>query len=151
MAVQNSLPIDHRKASLATVLKRWYAQNRRDLPWRPPLGKSRPVDPYAVLISEFMLQQTQVATVVAYFRRFIKAFPTLKALAAASEQDVLRLWQGLGYYSRARICFPPPSESRLNSEAGYPAVSTNTYASRHRPLHGGCHRVHRIRSPGGNS
>ncbi len=87
---------------MARILNRWYATNRRDLPWRPPLGKSAPVDPYAVLISEFMLQQTQVATVAGYFRRFMEAFPNLAALADASEHDVLRLWQGLGYYSRAR-------------------------------------------------
>jgi A/G-specific adenine glycosylase len=89
-------------ADLARVLNRWYATNRRDLPWRPPLGKLVPVDPYAVLVSEFMLQQTQVATVLDYFRRFMEAFPTLTDLAGASEHDVLRLWQGLGYYSRAR-------------------------------------------------
>lgn len=59
-------------------------------------------EPYAVLVSEFMLQQTQVATVVPYFRRFLEKFPTIQSLAAAGEQDVLRLWQGLGYYSRAR-------------------------------------------------
>jgi A/G-specific adenine glycosylase len=88
-------------ANLAKVLNRWYAANRRDLPWRPPLGESALVDPYAVLVSEFMLQQTQVATVMGYFRRFMEAYPTLIALAAASEHDVLRLWQGLGYYSRA--------------------------------------------------
>ena len=62
----------------------------------------RPVNPYHVLLSEAMLQQTQVATVIGYFQRFIAALPTLKALAAAQEQQVLRLWQGLGYYRRAR-------------------------------------------------
>jgi A/G-specific adenine glycosylase len=92
----------HEVADLARVLNRWYAANRRDLPWRPPLGKSRPIEPYAVLVSEFMLQQTQVATVSDYFRRFMEAFPNLAALAVASEHNVLRLWQGLGYYSRAR-------------------------------------------------
>ena len=59
-------------------------------------------DPYLVLVSEAMLQQTQVATVVPFFQRFLARFPTLSALAEAGEQDVLRLWQGLGYYSRAR-------------------------------------------------
>jgi A/G-specific adenine glycosylase len=87
---------------LATKLIAWYAANRRDLPWRPPLGKTDAVDPYFVLVSEFMLQQTQVATVLPYFNRFIKAFPTIASLAKAPEQEVLRLWQGLGYYSRAR-------------------------------------------------
>lgn len=82
----------------------WYRTHRRDLPWRPRPGcdESQRVDPYHVLVSEAMLQQTQVATVIPYFLRFIERFPTLKALANAPEQDVLRLWQGLGYYSRAR-------------------------------------------------
>jgi A/G-specific adenine glycosylase len=81
----------------------WYGRNRRDLPWRvagEPAGQR--IDPYAVLVSEFMLQQTQVATVVPYFQRFMHAFPGIRNLADADEQDVLRLWQGLGYYSRAR-------------------------------------------------
>jgi A/G-specific adenine glycosylase len=66
------------------------------LPWRQDR------DPYRIWVSEIMLQQTQVATVVPYFLRFLKAFPTLQQLAAAEEQDVLRLWEGLGYYRRAR-------------------------------------------------
>jgi A/G-specific adenine glycosylase len=74
----------------------WFARHRRDLPWR----QTR--DPYAIWVSEVMLQQTQVATVIPYFRRFLDAFPTVHDLAAAAEQDVLRLWEGLGYYRRAR-------------------------------------------------
>lgn len=88
----------------AKHLIRWYRRNRRDLPWRVPLDAPsghRP-DPYYVLVSEAMLQQTQVATVIPYFNRFIQQYPTLQALAGASEQNLLRLWQGLGYYSRAR-------------------------------------------------
>ncbi|NQT39633.1 MAG: A/G-specific adenine glycosylase [Planctomycetes bacterium] len=77
-------------------LRRWYARNRRDLPWR------RRGDPYAIWVSEIMLQQTQVATVEAYFSRFLQAFPNVAALAAAEEHEVLRLWEGLGYYRRAR-------------------------------------------------
>jgi len=77
-------------------LLRWYARYARDLPWR----RSR--DPYGVWLSEIMLQQTQVATVESYFKRFVAALPTIEALAAADEQDVLRLWEGLGYYRRAR-------------------------------------------------
>jgi A/G-specific adenine glycosylase len=74
----------------------WYRRHARDLPWR------RTGDPYAVWLSEIMLQQTQVATVGPYFERFLAAFPTIEALAAADEQRVLRLWEGLGYYRRAR-------------------------------------------------
>jgi A/G-specific adenine glycosylase len=82
----------------------WYDRVRRDLPWRAAPGSAGGtlIDPYHVLVSELMLQQTQVATVVPYFRRFMEAFPTIEALAGAEEQAVLRLWQGLGYYSRAR-------------------------------------------------
>ena len=74
----------------------WFAANRRDLPWR------RDRDPYRIWVSEVMLQQTVAATVVPYFEHFLQAFPTLTDLAAADEQDVLRLWEGLGYYRRAR-------------------------------------------------
>lgn len=74
----------------------WYGQNARSLPWR---GVS---DPYRVWISEVMLQQTQVDTVIPYYTRWMARFPNLSELAAAQEQDVLQLWEGLGYYSRAR-------------------------------------------------
>jgi len=84
------------KQSLRRRLLAWYAKHARDLPWR----RSR--DPYRVWISEIMLQQTQVATVRDYFTRFTKAYPDVYKLAAADETDVLRLWEGLGYYRRAR-------------------------------------------------
>jgi A/G-specific adenine glycosylase len=74
----------------------WYRRSARDLPWR------RTSDPYAVWVSEVMLQQTQVATVVPYYQRFLERFPTIASLAAADEQQVLKLWEGLGYYRRAR-------------------------------------------------
>jgi len=88
----------------------WYRKHHRVLPWRPTPALAhgreavgvRVANPYHVLVSEAMLQQTQVATVVPYFERFIAAFPTLQALAEADEQAVLALWQGLGYYRRAR-------------------------------------------------
>jgi A/G-specific adenine glycosylase len=91
--------------TFARRLLDWYDRSRRHLPWRLAAGAAAPgaaLDPYHVLVSEAMLQQTQVATVIPYYERFIKRFPTLAALAEADEQDVLRLWQGLGYYSRAR-------------------------------------------------
>lgn len=74
----------------------WYEAFARDLPWR----RSR--DPYRILVSEVMLQQTRVNAVIGYYERFLTAFPTLSALANADEQNLLRLWEGLGYYSRAR-------------------------------------------------
>ncbi len=83
--------------ALQRRLLEWYDRSARDLPWR---GEGR--TPYRVLVSEAMLQQTQVATVIPYFHRFIAAFPRVQDLAGADEQAVLRLWQGLGYYSRAR-------------------------------------------------
>ena len=90
------LPAPAWKRSLVRRLSAWYRRHRRDLPWR------RSSDPYRIWVSEIMLQQTQVATVVPYFNRFVAAFPTAAALAEADEHDVLRLWEGLGYYRRAR-------------------------------------------------
>lgn len=77
-------------------LLNWYHQNRRDLPWRHTR------DPYRIMVSEIMLQQTRVDTVISYYHRFLERFPTAKSLADADEDDVLNLWKGLGYYSRAR-------------------------------------------------
>ncbi len=77
-------------------LLRWYDDHKRDLPWR-----SRSTDAYAQWVAEVMLQQTQVDTVIPYYERFLKRFPTVETLAAASLDDVLTLWQGLGYYRRA--------------------------------------------------
>ena len=78
------------------TLLRWYALYRRDLPWR------RTQDPYAIWLSEIILQQTRVVQGRAYWERFLQRFPTVEDLAAASEDEDLRLWEGLGYYSRAR-------------------------------------------------
>ncbi len=85
---------------LRRLLLGWYEQNGRDLPWRVK-GGAHP-DPYVILVSELMLQQTTVKTVIPYFYRFMERFPTIQALAAASLDDVYCYWQGLGYYSRAR-------------------------------------------------
>lgn len=84
------------RANFRRALKRWYHKNRRSLPWRET------DDPYRIWISEIMLQQTTVVAVVPYYERFFKAFPSVVHLAKADEQDVLKLWEGLGYYSRAR-------------------------------------------------
>jgi A/G-specific adenine glycosylase len=89
--------------SFARRLLAWYDRHRRDLPWRADPATGRPApEPYHVLVSEAMLQQTQVATVIPYYRRFLAKFPTISDLSRAPEQEVLRAWQGLGYYSRAR-------------------------------------------------
>ncbi len=84
-------------ASLRRKLLTWYEANRRDLPWR------HTTDPYAIWVSEIMLQQTRVAAVVERYQQFLARFPTVKSLAHALEQDVLALWSGLGYYRRARM------------------------------------------------
>jgi A/G-specific adenine glycosylase len=83
--------------SIYRPLLAWYDRHRRDLPWRRRAG-----DPYAQLLAEFMLQQTQVSTVLGYYERFLRRFPTVQALAKGNLDDVLTLWSGLGYYSRAR-------------------------------------------------
>jgi len=75
---------------------RWYHENKRELPWRET------IDPYKIWLSEVMLQQTRVVQGLPYYEKFIKAFPKVQDLASASEEEVLKLWQGLGYYSRAR-------------------------------------------------
>jgi A/G-specific adenine glycosylase len=88
-----------KKDSLQLIVKpllKWYAQNARVLPWRDD------PTPYRVLISEIMLQQTRVETVIPYFERFIRELPDIRALAETDEQNLLKLWEGLGYYSRAR-------------------------------------------------
>jgi A/G-specific adenine glycosylase len=89
-----SLPVP--PAEWARRVADWYVRRRRDLPWR------RTRDPYAVWLSEIMLQQTQVKTVIPYFERFLAAYPTIEELAAADPVEVLDLWAGLGYYRRAR-------------------------------------------------
>ena len=83
-------------AAIRKKLLAWYRKNGRSLPWRGA------ADPYRVWISEVMLQQTQVDTVIPYYVRWMNRFPDLAALASAKEQDVLQIWEGLGYYSRAR-------------------------------------------------
>jgi A/G-specific adenine glycosylase len=85
-----------KRIEIQRALLHWFARHGRDLPWR----KTR--DSYAIWVSEIMLQQTQVATVIPYYERFLKRFPTVESLARARLDTVLKLWEGLGYYSRAR-------------------------------------------------
>jgi A/G-specific adenine glycosylase len=94
MSPQKSQPVD------AQTLLAWYDVHRRTLPWRTPRG--RRADPYHVWLSEIMLQQTTVQAVGAYYVKFLKAWPTVKALADAEQDEVLTAWAGLGYYARAR-------------------------------------------------
>ena len=85
-----------RRRKIQAKLLQWFKKNKRDLPWR----KTRA--PYAIWVSEIMLQQTQVATVIPYYQKFLKSFPTIHHLAKSDLSKVLRVWEGLGYYSRAR-------------------------------------------------
>jgi A/G-specific adenine glycosylase len=97
---------------VSRLLLAWYARGHRDLPWR----HSR--DPYAIWVSEIMLQQTRAQAVIPYYRRFLARFPTVAALAAAAEDDVLALWSGLGYYSRARNL--RRAAQRIATAGGFP-------------------------------
>jgi len=90
------MSITPQKEKIQTLLLQWFKKNGRDLPWR----KTR--DPYAIWVSEIMLQQTQVSTVIPYYQKFLKSFPTIHHLAKADLSKVLKVWEGLGYYSRAR-------------------------------------------------
>ena len=90
----------HINFNLPKKILGWYDNNKRSLPWR--VGKNSPKKLYYRLLSEFMLQQTQVTTVIPYFKKFTKYFKTLKSLSKSNEQKILKLWEGLGYYRRAR-------------------------------------------------
>src|ERR1700716_822405 len=92
MASQNARKVK----ALVPALLTWFQTNARDLPWR------RTRDLYAIWISEIMLQQTQVKTVIPYWRRWMRELPTVRSLARARADKVLKLWEGLGYYTRAR-------------------------------------------------
>src|SRR5437870_2510165 len=87
---------DKRMRALVPALLEWFGQNARDLPWR------RTRDPYAIWVSEIMLQQTQVKAVLPFWQRWLKALPTIEALAKAKPEKLHKLWEGLGYYGRVR-------------------------------------------------
>src|SRR5688572_14579555 len=97
MAAKSSPHPANASAAISRAARAWFDQHQRDLPFR------RTTDPYAILVSELMLQQTQVATVIPYFEKFMERFPTVQTLAEAPEVDVLAAWAGLGYYRRARL------------------------------------------------
>src|SRR5690349_12640234 len=91
------LAMMHKPESFAASVLRWYVQHgRKDFPWQHPRT------PYRIWLAEIMLQQTQVTTVIPYFLRFVEKFASLRELAMAAQDDILALWSGLGYYSRAR-------------------------------------------------
>jgi A/G-specific adenine glycosylase len=131
-----------RRASIPDLVLQWYAEHQRDLPWR------RTHNPYLIWVSEIMLQQTQVDTVLPYYERFLSAFPTVPSLAGASLQEVLKVWENLGYYSRARHLHLatqeimtrwggriPDSEKALSSLPGigrYTAAAILSFAFGHR-------------------
>ena len=95
-------------AALPQPLLAWYRENARDLPWR------RTRDPYPIWVSEIMLQQTRVAAVLGYYTRFLEAFPSVETLAQAPEEQLMKLWEGLGYLQ-------PGPESAEGGSAGGPA------------------------------
>ncbi len=103
---------------IAELLIRWYAQNKRELPWRETK------DPYRIWVSEIILQQTRVVQGLEYFNRFMERFPEVSLLAAAGEDEVMRYWQGLGYYSRARHLHAAAKEIVLKYGGEFP----HTYA-----------------------
>ncbi|MDA9683985.1 A/G-specific adenine glycosylase [Candidatus Pelagibacter bacterium] len=90
----------HLNSTLSKNILAWYDNSKRNLPWR--VGKKSPKKLYYRLLSEFMLQQTQVKTVIPYFNKFIKKFKTIEALSKSNENEILKMWEGLGYYRRAR-------------------------------------------------
>src|SRR6202165_6401760 len=96
----SSFDQDDAASARPALLLEWYDRHRRRLPWRAPAGER--ADPYSVWLSEIMLQQTGVKTVGPYFEKFLARWPDVAALGSASQDDVLRMWAGLGYYSRAR-------------------------------------------------
>src|SRR5436305_8878883 len=108
--------------SLQRRLLAWFAAEARPLPWRGTR------DLYRIWISEIMLQQTQVATVIGYFERFVARFPDVSTLAAADEHDVLRLWEGLGYYRRARQLHAAAGKIVTNHAGRFPETFAEVLA-----------------------
>lgn len=110
------------RSRMRRSLLAWFSRHARELPWR-----SHPT-PYQVWVSEIMLQQTQVATVIAYYHRFLAAYPTIAALAAADEQDLMRLWEGLGYYRRARSLHAAAKRIVAEHDGVFPMTYSQTIA-----------------------
>lgn len=94
-------------------LIKWFNENQREMPWRETSN------PYYIWLSEVMLQQTQVKTVIDYYHKFISRFPTIEDLSKANEDEVLKYWEGLGYYSRARNFHTAVKKWHLNTKASF--------------------------------
>jgi A/G-specific adenine glycosylase len=120
--MRKSGPIpEQERLTLRSRLLAWYRVNRRDLPWR------RSTNPYAIWVSEIMLQQTRVAVVVERYQIFMARFPTLLSLAIASEDEVLAVWSGLGYYRRARMLHKAAQFLAANSDGNLPTTSAELH------------------------
>ena len=139
---ENPLPFDGQwLRGFRRRLMAWFDRNAREMPWRGTR------DPYAIWVSEIMLQQTQVETVKPYFQRFMATLPTIAALAAADEQQVLRLWEGLGYYRRARQLHAAARRIVAEHDGRFPTdPGGGRTAAGHWPLHGRRDPLHRLRS-----
>ncbi|WP_448586342.1 A/G-specific adenine glycosylase [Thermaurantiacus sp.] len=111
---------DSSSRDLAAPLLAWYAANARDLPWRSPPGTGVAPDPFRVWLAEIMLQQTTVRAVIPRYRAFLARWPTVAALAAAREEEVMAAWAGLGYYARARALLAAARE--VAARGGFPAT-----------------------------
>ena len=117
----------------------WFAEFQRDLPWR------RTKDPYRIWLSEIMLQQTRVVAAIPYYERFLERFPNVESLAEADEQEVLRHWAGLGYYSRARNLQKAARQIVAEHGSQFPedrGQSVSAFGNRF--LHGGGGSQHRV-------
>ena len=117
----------HINFNLPKKILGWYDNNKRSLPWR--VGKNSTKKLYYRLLSEFMLQQTQVNTVIPYFKKFTKKFKTLKSLSRCSEQKILKLWEGLGYYRRARNLLLPKTIKEIKKFPGVGDYTANALLS----------------------
>jgi len=102
----------------------WYEMNKRDLPWR------HTTDPYRIWVSEVILQQTRVEQGLAYYERFVERFPDIETLSNAGEDEVMKIWQGLGYYSRARNMHRSAKTILHENNAKFPASYINSFSGK---------------------
>ena len=122
LGLSNNMNIQYADYQESKILIAWYRENKRNLPWRDIN------DPYRIWISEIMLQQTRVMQGIAYYLRFIERFPDVQSLAAAEQEEVLKYWQGLGYYSRARNLYEAAQYIQANHQGVFPHRYENVLA-----------------------